>query len=355
MEGFFPQLPGAQPGRRVDRSGCCAGGRVLPGAGGQPVFNLWVYDLEQITLEEGSWEARLTVSQTDPALAQTIETLEQYANIKTVTVNQVLSDPHTAILDLTFKERGDMFRDLAQIKERLALSDEAIATHDLLLSRYLVRNPNDPTPSLLLPFFLAVLGVVAAALVLLIRNSFEITMQARLHQFGILASIGATPRQIRTCLLQEAAALALAPLLLGLLLGFCACFGALAAVNAAAADVAGRHAATFQLHPLVVAGLAVAAFGTVLVSAWLPAHRLSRMSPLEALRDGPAPSAPGAQSDINRHGCCGCGLAYAGNWPAALCAPRKSPCGSPMFRFSYPFWASRRCFASLHCQASVPT
>lgn len=258
---------------------------------GSLFFNLWVYDLEQITLEEGSWEARLTVSQTDPALAQTIETLEQYANIKTVTVNQALSDPHTDILDLTFKERGDMFRDLAQIKERLALSDEAIATHDLLLSRYLVRNPNDPTSSLLLPFFLAVLGVVAAALVLLIRNSFEITMQARLHQFGILASIGATPRQIRTCLLQEAAALALAPLLLGLLLGFCACFGALAAVNAAAADVAGRHAATFQLHPLVVAGLAVAAFGTVLVSAWLPARRLSRMSPLEALRDGPAPSA----------------------------------------------------------------
>ena len=139
---------------------------------GSLFFNLWVYDLEQITLEEGSWEARLTVSQTDSALAQTIETLEQYANIKTVTVNQALSDPHTAILDLTFKERGDMFRDLAQIKERLALSDEAIATHDLLLSRYLVRNPNDPTPSLLLPFFLAVLGVVAVALVLLIRNSF---------------------------------------------------------------------------------------------------------------------------------------------------------------------------------------
>ena len=67
---------------------------------GSLFFNLWVYDLEQITLEEGSWEARLTVSQTDSALAQTIETLEQYANIKTVTVNQALSDAGLTASDL---------------------------------------------------------------------------------------------------------------------------------------------------------------------------------------------------------------------------------------------------------------
>ena len=181
-------------------------------------------------------------------------------------------------------------------------------------------------------------------------------MQARLHQFGILASIGATPRQIRTCLLQEAAALALAPLLLGLLLGFCACFGALAAVNAAAADCS-RAACS---------NLSAASPGRGRAGSGRLWHRvgvsLASGAPFEP--DVPAgsaggtalpPAPPGAQSDIHRHGCCDCGLAYAGELPAALCAPRKSPCGSPMFRCSYPFWASRRCFASLHCQASVPT
>ena len=115
------------------------------------------------------------------------------------------------------------------------------------------------------------LGAVALALVLLIRNSFAITMQARLHQLGILASVGATPRQLRLCLLQEAAALALLPLALGTALGLAACSGVLAALNAAAAHVAGRHTAVFQMHPLLAAAILLLSLLTVLFSAWLPA------------------------------------------------------------------------------------
>ena len=128
---------------------------------GSLFFNLWVYDLEQITLEEGSWEARLTVSQTDPALAQTIETLEQYANIKTVTVNQALSDS-------TYRHTGSDVQRTRRYVPRSCADQRSFGAfgrshrhpRSSACSRYLVRNPNDPTPSLLLPFFLAVLGVV---------------------------------------------------------------------------------------------------------------------------------------------------------------------------------------------------
>ena len=126
----------------------------------------------------------------------------------------------------------------------------ALAAHETLLSRYLVTDPQDPTPPLLLPFFLAVFGAVAAALVLLIRTRFAITMQSRLHQFGILSSVGATPRQLRSVLLQEAAALCALPLLAGTALGLAACWGVILAVNRAAAGVAGRQDAVFTLHPL---------------------------------------------------------------------------------------------------------
>ena len=59
------------------------------------------------------------------------------------------------------------------------------------------------------------LVIVIASLVLIIRNSFEVSMNARIHQFGILPSIGASPGQIRICLMQEAAVLTVLPMIPG--------------------------------------------------------------------------------------------------------------------------------------------
>lgn len=262
-------------------------------------YNLWVYEIRRITQEEGGWHARVTVAQDGSQPDETLQKLTQFANVETAGLSPTPAAEGSAVIELTFRDRGSIYRDLALIRDALALPADAVQPHSTLLALYLVTDPQDPSPPLLLPFLLAVLGAAAAALVLLIRSSFEITMQARLHQFGILASIGATPRQIRACLLQEAAALSLAPLAAGTALGLAACRAVLAAVNAAAADVAGRLPAVFQLHPLVAAGALLAAGLTVLFSAWLPARRLSRMTPLQALRDGPAP-APAARGRRRR-------------------------------------------------------
>ena len=251
--------------------------------------NLWVYEIARITTQEGGWQARVTLAQTGDGAAEAIAALEQFAHIESVQVNEALSDPGQTVLDLTFDDVRGVYRQLPLIAQRLGLDAGALAAHETLLSRYLVTNPQDPTPPLLLPFFLAVFGAVAAALVLLIRNAFAITMQSRLHQFGILSSVGATPRQLRSVLLQEAAALCALPLLAGTALGLAACWGVILAVNRAAAGVAGRQDAVFTLHPLVVASTLLASFLTVLLSAWLPARKLARLTPLQALRGGETP------------------------------------------------------------------
>lgn len=292
---------------------------------GSLFYNFWVYEIERITLEEGGWQGRVTVEQSGAALDETLDALARFANVETAALNTGLSENGVAVIDLTFRDLGDAYADLDRIREALALPDEAVQAHELLLSRYLVNDPQDSSPSLLMPFYLAVLGAVALALVLLIRNSFAITMQARLHQLGILASVGATPRQLRLCLLQEAAALALLPLALGTALGLAACSGVLAALNAAAAHVAGRHTAVFQMHPLLTAAILLLSLLTVLFSAWLPARRLSRMTPLEALRDGAAES-PALRWKRRRHArllalCFGIRGELAGN---ALRAQKRS-------------------------------
>lgn len=141
------------------------------------------------------------------------------------------------------------------------------------------------TVPMLFAMYLAVLMIVVVSLILIIRNSFEISMNARIHQFGILSSIGATPRQIRTCLLQEAAVLSMLPILFGTLVGIFISYGMIGAVNVFAADVAGRHKAVFCYRPSLFAGTVLISAFTVFVSAWIPAGKLSRMTPLEAIRD----------------------------------------------------------------------
>ncbi len=138
---------------------------------------------------------------------------------------------------------------------------------------------------MLLTLFVVILIIVAVSLILIIRGSFELSMNARIHQFGIFSSIGATPRQIRTCLLQETMVLSILPMLLGSILGILISYGLIKAVNFFAADVSGRHEAVFHYHPSIFAFTVFISFLTVIFSAWIPARKLSRMTPLEAIRN----------------------------------------------------------------------
>ncbi len=79
-------------------------------------------------------------------------------------------------------------------------------------------------------------------------------MNARIHQFGIFPALEPHPKQIRSCLLQEAAALCILPILIGNLLGILISMGLyIWRMSLLGSDVAGRHEAVFGYHPLVLA------------------------------------------------------------------------------------------------------
>ena len=74
------------------------------------------------------------------------------------------------------------------------------------------------------------------------------------------------------------------PVLIGSFVGIALTFGAIQAVNILADSIVGRHEAAFAYHPLVFAVTILTSFLTVLISAWLPARKLSKMTPLEAIK-----------------------------------------------------------------------
>ncbi|HJA94329.1 MAG TPA: ABC transporter permease [Candidatus Eisenbergiella merdipullorum] len=244
-------------------------------------YNLWRYETEAVILEEGGWQARITGIFEKGILSD----IENFANVKTAEVNERLSEGRELVIDICFQDMRTIYRDMPLLADLLGIPGSAVSYHERLLSRYLIHDPQDPAPPLLLVFYLTVLLIVSVSLVLIIHNSFAVSMNARVRQFGIFSSIGATPAQIRSCLLQEAAALCTFPILLGSFIGIAITFGTIQIVNILAENIAGRHKAVFTYHPLVFAVTLIAAFLTVLISAWMPAFRLSRSTPLEAIKN----------------------------------------------------------------------
>ncbi len=249
-------------------------------------YNLWKYEVERIELEEGGWQSRI-VGEVD---AEALEMIRNYPAIKEAAVNEKETETEAenrdVVIDLYFHHMRDVLEDTPRIAERAGLSPDAITYHYGLLALYLVRDPEDPAPRLLLPMFLLIMGLAACSLIVVIHNSFAVSMNARLHQFGIFSSIGATPRQVRTCLLQEAAMLCALPVTAGNLLGIVSGMGVLHLSNLLlGSDIPGRHSAVFGYHPLVFGMTLFVTLITIWISAWLPARTLSRLTPLEAIKN----------------------------------------------------------------------
>lgn len=244
-------------------------------------YNFWVYDIEEIVLEEGDWQGRITGDMNQEDLI----TIENFGNVEKAVINEELSTGENIVIDLWFQNPRTIFSDVPLLTEHLGLEEDAASYHLVLLSRYLIHDPQDETPPLLMTFYLVILLMVSLSLVLIIRNSFALSMNARIHQFGIFTSIGATPAQIKVCLMQEAAVLCTLPVLSGSLLGIGLAYGVTWGMNRIAENIPGRHDLSFGYHPFVFLVTILAIVLTVLCSAWLPARKLSKLTPLEAIRN----------------------------------------------------------------------
>ena len=126
------------------------------------------------------------------------------------------------------------------------------------------------------------IGTLVIASIFTIRNSFNISTTERTREFGVLSSVGATPRQIRRSVIFEAFIIGLFAIPAGLLLGTIATIVLLIITN----SLLGITDAALSFFVPWWAVLADAALGFIIV--WLSsasaAIRASRLSPIEAIR-----------------------------------------------------------------------
>ena len=245
-------------------------------------YNAWKYEIESIEQEEGGWQSRIVGEFTQ----EDMESIKNFANVKDVVISEKGAQIPEPVIDIYFDDMGAVLDDTMQIAGVLGVSSEKVIYNHELLAMYMIRDPQDTAPRLLFPLFILITGLASFSLIIVIHNSFAVSMNARIHQFGIFSSIGATPKQIRSCLLQEAAALCILPILIGNLLGILISMGIIHMVNSLlGSDVAGRREAVFGYHPLVLVATLLLTVVTIWISAWMPARKLSRLTPLEAIKN----------------------------------------------------------------------
>lgn len=115
---------------------------------------------------------------------------------------------------------------------------------------------------------------------LIIYNVFQISVAGDVRFYGLLKTIGTTPRQIRRMIRQQALLLSIVGIPLGLVLGWLV---GKALVPVVVGQLDGVETVT-STSPWIFVGSALFALVTVFISCFRPGRMAGRVSPIEALR-----------------------------------------------------------------------
>lgn len=143
---------------------------------------------------------------------------------------------------------------------------------------------SDGTNVMIFSLAVIIIIIVMLASVFVIRNSFAISITEKTSMYGMLASVGATKRQIRRNVLFEGFILGLIGIPLGILLGLGVNAILIAILNSVLGDVLSGASFVFVTPTIPIICAIVLSAVTIFLSSFFIALRASRIPPLVAIR-----------------------------------------------------------------------
>ena len=204
---------------------------------------------------------------------------------------EALSPDSEVVVYLQMEQRGKVYTAVPQIAETIGLpkdeyGDYPCRYHAALLAWHGVYATGSffrsDVPKLFLGLLLAA-GASMAVFAYIIRGAFGISAKQKIHQLGILKSVGAGPKQIGRAVIYEACILSVIPILLSMVLGYLFSLGVLSAYSDMTSEVFGSRMEVY-FSPAAALMAAVLSFVTVLLAAHGPAKQMSKVLPIEAVR-----------------------------------------------------------------------
>ena len=162
------------------------------------------------------------------------------------------------------------------------------AKYDIYMNRYLISYecvfPIDGTFKALFTVATVVALIIILTSVYCIKNSFNISITEKIRQYGMLASVGATRRQIKSSVKTEAAMLGVVGIPVGTMSGILASLILVKVVNVLSA---GWLNVALNFHtslPALILAV-ILSIATIYFSATGSARRAAKVTPLEAIRN----------------------------------------------------------------------
>lgn len=143
---------------------------------------------------------------------------------------------------------------------------------------------NEATNTVIFSLAVIIIIIVMLASVFVIRNSFAISITEKTSMYGMLASVGATKRQIRRNVLFEGFILGLIGIPLGILLGLGVSAILITILNNVLSDMLSGATFVFVTPTIPIICAIVLSAVTIFLSSFFIALRASRIPPLVAIR-----------------------------------------------------------------------
>lgn len=193
-------------------------------------------------------------------------------------------------------EESDMFLRMKNPKDSYLFAEELVdergyegsqvVTNDRLL-RYQGVTRSEHTMATLYKLAAIVILIIIFTSIFVIKNSFDISITERIRQYGMLASIGATSRQIRKNVLFEGLLLGIIAVPLGILCGIVAIQITLSVVMWILTDIGLGNDYVLNLHISLVALITAIFISviTIFISAIIPARKAGKIAPIDAMKE----------------------------------------------------------------------
>lgn len=162
------------------------------------------------------------------------------------------------------------------------------AKYDIYMNGYLISYecvfPIDGSFKALFTVAAVVALIIILTSVYCIKNSFNISITEKIRQYGMLASVGATRRQIKSSVKTEAAMLGVVGIPVGTMSGILASFILVKVVNALSAGWLNFALSFHTSLPALILAV-ILSIATIYFSATGSARRAAKVTPLEAIRN----------------------------------------------------------------------
>ena len=183
---------------------------------------------------------------------------------------------------LEYKNPSNTYQYTENIVNRLGLEDLSYNYNEQLLYFY-GASKYDNINDTYLPMILIALTVISIGCIMVIYNSFAISTMERKKSFGLYASVGTTSTQILKTVLFEAFIVGVIGIILGIVGAFLGIYIVILILNHLLDGFIGIHF-VFRVNWLYLIIPLIFMILVIFISAYLPARRSSKITPIEAIR-----------------------------------------------------------------------